>query len=104
MPTSNRTLGVAGCGIGWCASQHIRAFLRNPQTRVVCLCARDVERARATLARYDAAVPDARITTSYADVLASRDVDIVAIATPNHLHADQPVADAPAAEALLPHE
>jgi len=101
MPTGNPTLGVAVCGIGWCASQHIRAFARNPRTRVVCLCARDAARARANLAKYDVSAPDARITTSYADVLDSRDVDLVAIATPNHLHADEAVAAAQAGKHLL---
>jgi predicted dehydrogenase len=94
-------LGVAVCGIGWCASQHIRAFQRNPRARVVCLCARDAERARANLAKYEVSAPDARITTRYADVLDSRDVDLVAIATPNHLHADEAVAAADAGKHLL---
>src|SRR5262249_33756530 len=101
MPTGNRTLGVAVCGIGWCASQHIRAFMRNPQARVVRLCARDVHRARANLAQYGVAAPDARIPTSYAEVLESPDVDVVAIATPNHLHADEAVAAARAGKHLL---
>jgi predicted dehydrogenase len=98
---SDRQLGVAVCGIGWCASQHIAAFLRNPRARVVCLCGRDAERARANLAKNGVSAPDARITTSYEEVLASRDVDIVSIATPNHLHADQAVAAARAGKHLL---
>src|SRR5947209_6865121 len=28
MPTRDGTLGVGVCGIGWCASQHIAAFLK----------------------------------------------------------------------------
>jgi predicted dehydrogenase len=101
MPVADRKLGVAVCGIGWCASQHIAAFLHNPHTEVTWLCARDVDRARANLARYGVAVPDARITTSYDDVLAASDVDIVSIATPNHLHATQAVAAARAGKHLL---
>src|SRR5215470_6463000 len=101
MPSPNRTLGVAVCGIGWCASQHIAAFLRNPRTRVTYLCTRDVGRARAALAKSDLAVPDARITTDYEAVLAAPDVDIISIATPNHLHADQAVAAAGAGKHLL---
>jgi predicted dehydrogenase len=101
MAASKRELGVAVCGVGWCASQHINAFVRNPQARVVCLCARDAARARANLANYGVAAPDARITTSYDEVLDSRDVDIVAIATPNHLHADEAVAAARAGKHLL---
>jgi predicted dehydrogenase len=101
MPTADGKLGVAICGVGWCASQHITAFLRNPRTTVTWLCARDVDRARANLARYEVPLPGARITTSYGDVLAASDVDIVSIATPNHLHAEQAVAAALAGKHLL---
>jgi predicted dehydrogenase len=101
MPTSDRKLGVAVCGVGWCASQHITAFLRNPHTAVTWLCARDADRARANLAKYEVALPDTRITTSFDDVLAASDVDIVSIATPNHLHAEQAVAAAQAGKHLL---
>jgi predicted dehydrogenase len=101
METSTRELGVAVCGIGWCASQHIRAFLHNPHTRIVRLCARDEARARANLAKYGIDMPEAQITTSYDDVLQARDVDIIAIATPNHLHADEAVAAARAGKHLL---
>jgi predicted dehydrogenase len=101
MPTADRKLGVAVCGVGWCASQHISAFLRNQDTAVTWLCARDADRARANLAKYGVALPDARITTSYDDVLAASDVDIVSIATPNHLHAEQAAAAARAGKHLL---
>src|ERR1700704_1675938 len=101
MPTTDRQLGVAICGVGWCASQHITAFLRNPRTAVTWLYARDADRARANLAKYGVALPGARITTSYDDVLAASDVDIVSIATPNHLHAEQAVAAARAGKHLL---
>ena len=90
--SGDRKLGVAICGIGWCASQHIAAFQHNPRTAITWLCGRDRERTRANLAKYDLALPEARITTSFDDLLTSPDVDIVSIATPNHLHADQAVA------------
>ena len=101
MSTADRKLGVAVCGIGWCASQHIAAFLRNPHTEITWLCARDADRARANLARHGIALPRARITTSYDDVLHAPDVDIVSIATPNHLHATEAVAAARARKHLL---
>src|SRR5437867_3835212 len=101
MPTADRKLGVAVLGVGWCASQHIAAFLCNPHTAVTWLCAREADRARANLAKYGVTLPDARITTTYDDVLSAPDVDIVSIATPNHLHADQAVAAAVAGKHLL---
>jgi predicted dehydrogenase len=94
VPARNRTLGVGLVGIGWCASQHILAFQRNPCTQVRWLCGREVGRVRASLARYGLSLPDARITTRYDDLLEAGDVDIVSIATPNHLHAAQAVAAA----------
>ena len=101
MPPADRKLGVAVCGVGWCASQHITAFQRNPHAAVTWLCARDVDRARASLAKYGIALPDARITTSYDDILHASDVDIVSIATPNHLHAAEAVAAAQAGKHML---
>ena len=101
VPTADRKLGVAVCGVGWCASQHIAAFLSNPHTAVTWLCARDADRARANLAKYGITLPEARITTSYDEVLAASDVDVVSIATPNHLHADQAVAAANAGKHML---
>ena len=97
----DRKLGVAICGIGWCASQHIAAFQRNPHVEITWLCARDAERARATLSKYGLTVPGARITTNYDDVLSAPDVDIIAIATPNQAHAEQAVAAAKAGRHLL---
>ena len=101
MPTIDRKLGVAVCGVGWCASQHIAAFLRNPHTQVTWLCARDAARATANLEKYGLRVPNARITTRYEDLLGAPDVDLVSIATPNHLHADEAVAAAAAGKHLL---
>ena len=101
MPTVDRTLGVAVCGIGWCASQHIAAFQRNPHTEIRWLYARDPDRSAANLEKYGVRVAGARTTTRYEDVLEAADVDIVSIATPNHLHADAAVAAAVAGKHLL---
>ena len=94
MGTRADKLGVAVCGAGWCGSQHMAAFQRNPHTAITWVCSRDVERARAAVAKAGLALPAARITSNYDAVLAAPDVDIVSIATPNHLHADQAVAAA----------
>ena len=89
-------LGVAVCGAGWCASQHMAAFQRNPHTAITWICGRDLDRTRAAAASAGVALESVRITNDYDDVLAARDVDIISIATPNHLHADQAVAAAEA--------
>src|SRR5262245_20529398 len=96
-----RKLGVAICGAGWCASQHIAAFQQNPQTTITWICGRDLERTRAAAAKAGVAAGDVRITTNYDEVLAASNVDIVSITTPNHLHADQAVAAAQAGKHLV---
>ena len=101
MASLARPLGVGVVGIGWVATQHIKAFLANEQTRIVWLCSRDERRARVTLRRAGLRVPDARFTTRYRDLLRSEDVDIIAIATPNHLHATQALAAARAGKHIL---
>jgi predicted dehydrogenase len=91
---ASRTLGVGISGIGWCAGEHIKAFLKNPHTEVRLLHGRDEARVREKLSRYGVAVPGARFTKRYEDLLESDEVDIVSITTPNHLHAAQAVAAA----------
>jgi len=91
---ASRTLGVGISGIGWCAAEHIKAFLKNPHTEVRFLHGRDEARVREKLSRYGVAVPGARFTPRYEDLLESDEVDIVSITTPNHLHAAQAVAAA----------
>src|SRR4029453_3605955 len=101
MPARGKTLGVAILGAGWCASQHIAAFQQNPHTRITWICGRDLERTRAAAVKAGVATADVRITTNYDELLAARNVDIVSITTPNHLHADQAVAAAQAGKHLV---
>lgn len=88
-------------GVGWVAAQHLAAFQANPHTRVVALCSRHEARARARLSRAGIMLSGARFTTRYRDLLAAPDIDIISIATPNHLHADQAVAAAGAGKHIL---
>ncbi len=101
MTKPDRVLGVGLVGVGWVAAQHLQAFQSNPQARIVALCGRNEARARARLSKAGVSVPDARFTTRYRDLLNAPDIDIISIATPNHLHADQAVAAARAGKHLL---
>ena len=97
----SRLLGVGVVGIGWVAMEHLRAFGRNPHVRIARLCDLDEGRARAKLAAAGIDVGPARFTRRYQDLLDADDVDIVSIATPNHLHADQAVRAAGAGKHIL---
>jgi predicted dehydrogenase len=101
MKTRARALGVGISGVGWCATEHIKAYLKNPHTRVTWLHGRDEERVKVNLARYGVKVPEARFTTRYEDLLQAGDVQIVSITTPNDMHADQAVAAAKAGKHIV---
>src|SRR5881628_1456941 len=101
MTTRDEKLGVAICGAGWCALQHIAAFQQNPHTTITWICGRDLERTRAAAEKAGVATGEVRITTNYDEVLAAPNVDIVSITTPNHLHADQAVAAARAGKHIV---
>ena len=96
-----KTLGVGVVGIGWVAMQHLTAFSRNANARIVTLCGRDEGRARKRLDDAGLALAGARFTTKFDDLLKSPDVDIISISTPNHLHASQAVAAARAGKHIL---
>jgi len=96
-----RVLGVGIVGIGWVALQHLTAFLKNPDCRVVYLCGRDERRTTERLKKAGIALPGARFTTRYEDLLESPEVDIISISTPNDLHAGQAVAAARAGKHIL---
>jgi predicted dehydrogenase len=83
------------------AAQHLQAFQANPHTRIVALCGRNEARARKRLSDAGVVVPGARFTTRYRDLLDAPDIDIISIATPNHLHAAQAVAAAKAGKHFL---
>ena len=94
MATRSGKLGIGVYGVGWAASQHIAAFQKNPNAEVTWLCGRDEARVHANLGKYGLHLPDARVTTRFEDLLAAPDVDIIDIATPNHLHAAEAIAAA----------
>lgn len=101
MPTRDGRLGVAIAGLGWCGAQHASAFQHNPNSTVTWVQGRDADRTRANIAKYELDLPDARVTTRYEDLLEAADVDIIAIASPNDLHAAQAVAAARAGKHMV---
>jgi predicted dehydrogenase len=97
----HQTLGVGIVGIGWVAMEHLRSFLRNPHVRVELLCDRDAEGARKRVADAGFDIGAARFTRRYQDLLESDAIQIVSIATPNHLHAGQAVQAVRAGKHIL---
>lgn len=91
-------LGVGVVGTGWVSGEHIRAFETNPKTEVVALCGRTEDGARAKAAECGI---ECAIYTDYAQFLKHAGLDIVVIATPPHLHAEEAIAAARAGKHLF---
>lgn len=91
-------MNVGIVGTGWVSGEHIAAFEQNPHTKVVALCGRTEERAKAKAAETGI---DCAIYTDYAKMLEHQGLDIVSIATPPNLHAEQAVAAAKAGKHIL---
>jgi predicted dehydrogenase len=89
-------VALVGCGI--ISESHVRAYKQFPDRARVTICC-DIDPAKA--AQRAAQVGDARVVTSYDDVLADPDVDAVEICTPHHLHRDAVIAAARAGKHIL---
>src|SRR6266496_2349808 len=93
------TIGVAIHGAGWVSGEHIKAYQKNPSTRVVAICSRKRESAEAR-AR-EAGLSDARIYTDYEELLRDPEVQAISICTPPNLHAQETIASAQAGKHML---
>lgn len=96
---ATQDLGVLIHGAGWVSGEHIKAFARNPHTRVVAISSRrpeSVDRAAAAagldgIGRY----------TDLRKALAHPGVDIVSVCTPQHLHAENVIEAARAGKHIV---
>lgn len=79
-------LNVAVLGVGAIGRDHVEAFRKHPQARVVAIGESDPTRGREIAERH--AIPV--VVTDYRELLRRDEIDVVSIALPNHLHA--PVA------------
>ena len=91
-------LGVAVHGAGWVSGEHTRWFSANPHTEVRCISSRKLESAQR---RRDEAGLKCDVSADFEKVLARKDIDIVAVCTPNHLHAAETIAAAQAGKHVL---
>ena len=71
-----KELGVGIIGTGWVSGEHIKAFGKNPHSRIVALCGRTPESARAKAAECGV---HADICRSYDEMLARKDIQIIAV-------------------------
>ncbi len=84
-PGANDRIGVALIGCGGMGSMNLKDFQTFPEVEIVALCDADQNQIAKALSLVSGKPP--RTERDYRRVLASRDVDVVIIATPDHWHA-----------------
>ncbi len=91
-------LKVGIVGTGWVSGEHIAAFQNNPHTEVVALCGRSAEKVQA---KADKCSLECTHYTDYDAMLAHEGLDVISIATPPNVHAEQAVKAAQAGKHIL---
>lgn len=90
-------VGVAVVGAGIMGRAHAASVLADPRAEVVGVASLPVDDAKALADRCGAGVA----TDDYRDLLSRDDVDLVLVATPDHVHTEIAVATAGAGKAML---
>jgi 2-hydroxy-4-carboxymuconate semialdehyde hemiacetal dehydrogenase len=83
-----KTIKVALAGAGAFGVKHLDGIKNIDGVEVVSLMSRDIEKTKATAAKYGIQ----HVTTDLAESLALKEVDAVILCTPTQMHADQTMA------------
>jgi predicted dehydrogenase len=77
-------LRVGFIGAGRISDLHAIEYLNNPRTELVAVCDVNLDNARQRAAAWG--VPESHVFSDHHDLLALKEVDLVEILTPHHLH------------------
>lgn len=87
-------IGVIGLKMG---NSHLVGYQNNPATRIVGVCDLDKEKVREKAKEFGATIA----STDYKDLLKSKDINIISVATPDYLHCEHSVAAMEAGKDVL---
>lgn len=85
----SRKFRIAVIGAGFMGSMHAQIFSKEPRAELVAVVDQNIERAK-TLA--SALGVNVKAYSSHQDLLASEELDLVSICTPDHLHLEPALA------------
>ncbi len=101
MVSAVEQIGVAVQGAGTVATEHLKAYLRNPHCRVVAIGSRTSDGATAKARQVGLDPGQIGIYDDLVELLARPDVDALSICTPPSRHARETIATAQAGKHLL---
>jgi predicted dehydrogenase len=96
-----KRIGVAVQGAGNVATEHLKAYLRNPHCRVVAIGSRTLEGAAAKARQVGLDPGQIGLYDDYAALLAHPGLDALSICTPHARHAREAIAAADAGKHIL---
>lgn len=96
---TDRRYGVLVHGAGWVGTQHVQAFLSNPQADVVAISSRRLAGAQRLADQYG--LKNAVCYDSLDAALQHDGVDIVCVCTPQHVHCENVLAAAAAGKHIV---
>ena len=99
MIVNNDKYGVLIVGAGWVSTQHIAAYLNNPNAAIVAICDRRIDAARQRA--QEAGLTDVAIYEDLEQALKHPGVDAVSICTPQHVHCQCVLAAARAGKHMI---
>lgn len=77
-----KKFGVGIIGLGYSGLEHLKAYLMNPKTKVIGICDTNKELIESISKKYQVKLFD----MSYEELLNQKDIDIISVCTPDHLH------------------
>ncbi|MCF7958367.1 MAG: Gfo/Idh/MocA family oxidoreductase [Phycisphaerae bacterium] len=96
---SDKQYGILVIGAGWVSTQHISAYVNNPNAQVRAICDINLENARQRAA--EAGLGDVAFYDDVDDALRHDGIDAVSICTPQHIHCQNVLAAARAGKHML---
>jgi predicted dehydrogenase len=85
-------LRVGFIGAGRISDLHAIEYMQNPRAELFAVCDSDLKTAQTRATAWG--VPSDRVFTDYRDLLALKEIDLVEILTPHHLHLEHTLAAA----------
>lgn len=96
---AKKQYGVLVHGAGWVSGEHIKAFQNNPHTHIAAVSSRKLESAKRRAE--EAGLEGVGLYADLDEALCHDGVDIVAICTPQHVHAPNAIKAAQAGKHLV---
>ena len=96
---SEKQCGILVIGAGWVSTQHISAYVNNPNAKVCAICDINLDNARKRAE--EAGLTDVAFYDNADDALKHEGIDAVSICTPQHIHCENALAAAKAGKHMI---